>query len=73
MKIHRLLDNYLHSQVKKSAGDWDDIANAPDIIDSLDGDSLKYPDNTFNMNEFNTKLKSNNVENVNKKKLDIIV
>ncbi len=35
MKVQRILDEYLHSHIRKSAGDWDDISNVPDITDSF--------------------------------------
>ena len=35
MKVQKILSDYLHGSIKKSAGDWDDIANVPDITDSF--------------------------------------
>ncbi|MBO6181721.1 hypothetical protein J6O86_08560 [bacterium] len=42
MKVQKILSDYLHGSIKKSAGDWDDIANVPDITDSFT-DERKNP------------------------------
>ena len=34
MKVQKILNNYFHNNIKKSAGDWDDITNVSDIADS---------------------------------------
>jgi len=35
MKVQKIFSDYLHGSIRKSAGDWDDIANVPDITDSF--------------------------------------
>lgn len=35
MNVQKILSDYLHGSIRKSAGDWDDIANVPDITDSF--------------------------------------
>ena len=35
MKVQKIFSDYLHGNIRKSAGDWDDIANVPDITDSF--------------------------------------
>ena len=35
MNVQKIFSDYLHSSIRKSAGDWDDIANVPDITDSF--------------------------------------
>lgn len=35
MKVQKILNDYLQDRIKKSSGDWDDMANVPDITDSF--------------------------------------
>jgi len=35
MNVQKIFSDYLHGSIRKSAGDWDDIANVPDITDSF--------------------------------------
>lgn len=35
MKVYAILNDFISSNINKKAGDWDDIANIPDIADVL--------------------------------------
>jgi hypothetical protein len=47
MKVQKILSDYLHGSIRKSAGDWDDIANVPDITDSFTDESENPFDKEF--------------------------
>lgn len=74
MKVQRILDEYLHSHIRKSAGDWDDISNVPDITDSFTQNNQNPFDTDFWKDKmFDNPEVDNFRNNSNKNKLNIIV
>lgn len=74
MKIHRILDDYLHGQIRKKSGDWDDITNVADIADSFTEDKK----NPFDENHWREKIYENtgnykSEKNKENNKLNVIV
>ena len=74
MKIHRLLEDYLHWQIRKSSGDWDDVANVPDITDTLSNDNK----NPFDKDYWQSKISENRgtekfEKNYKNKKFDFVI
>jgi len=65
MKVQKILSDYLHGSIKKSAGDWDDIANVPDITDTFTDNTQNPFDDDFWHDKF---FNSPKIEDMNKDK-----
>lgn len=63
MKVYGILDDYFHGQIKKTAGDWDDIANVPDIADSVTDENKTPFDGDFWKDKFYNLPESKQINN----------
>lgn len=72
MKVQKILSDYLHGSIKKSAGDWDDIANVPDITDTFTENTQNPFDGDFWQEKFFIPPKIEDMNN-DKNNLDILV
>lgn len=50
MKVFRVINDYINNHISRKSAEWDDIANIPDIVDSLTYD--KYDINNPLTDEF---------------------
>ena len=72
MKVIGLLDNFLQGQIKKKSGDWDDVANIPDIADTITENPQSPYDGDFWQDKFLIIQPEKEIKN-RENKLNIII